>query len=69
VNDDLKPGVLMTSITPQRAFMLAELVALRLRDSSVSEGSKLAADVIATEIQDLAKSWDVVEAVDRTEDA
>lgn len=64
MNDDLKPGALskrdgrpLTGIDVQQAFILAELVALRVRDQSVSEGSKLAAGVIAAEIRDLAAAW------------
>lgn len=59
----------MISMNAHRAFMLSELVALRLRDSSVSEASKLAADVIATEIHDLAKAWQVVDEIDWTKDS
>ncbi len=67
MNNDLRRGRHMTSITPQRAFMLAELIALRFRDSSVSESSKAAADVIATEIHDLAKSWEAFDAIAEAE--
>ncbi len=63
MNDDLKPGLCANGITPQRAFMLAELVAIRIRDRAISEASKLAADVIATQIHDLAKSWEGLDAL------
>lgn len=66
MNDDLKPGgsgiilrdngVLRTA-GAQAAFMLAVLVAFRVRDRSSSQYSKLAAQVIADDIHDLAQSW------------
>jgi hypothetical protein len=61
MNDDLKPGPLATSITPQRAFMMAELIALRLRDKSMSEAARLTADAIAEQIHALAGSWETAE--------
>lgn len=58
MNDDLKPGPrLGLFIDGSRAFLVAELIALRVRDASVSEGSRLAADLIAKEIRDVADAW------------
>jgi hypothetical protein len=69
MNDDLKPGGSsvrqlgggeLRTIDAPRAFLLAELIALRFRDTAHSVAGKLAADVIATQIHDIAKSWSVV---------
>lgn len=57
MNDDLKPGALVDSITPQRAFEMAEIVALRFSERCASEASKLVADAISLEISELARAW------------
>lgn len=58
-NDDMKPGGNLPAGTMnyRRAFMLSELIALRVRDRSGSADSRVAADAIAAEIRDVAASW------------
>lgn len=66
MNDDMKPGGSGVSLgddrrlrhaAAQAAFTLAEVVALRVRDNTISGYSRLTAAAIATQIRDLAQAW------------
>jgi hypothetical protein len=63
MNEDLKPGARLPldSITPSRAFLLAQMVALRLRDRLANETDdergRDAADAIAKQISELEAAW------------